>query len=163
MRTFGLVLGMAGAVTVVAEPLDRGVARVNGHLMLASDVRFARAVGLAGVKPAEDEASAVRRLIDRELAVVEVLRTRPQAPDPAVVTRQRAALVAVAGGEAAAADAVRQAGLPPDHLDRVARETVWVESYLRQRFGEDPAQPARSAWLADLRRRGTVHCFGVGC
>lgn len=153
----------AVAAAAAAAPLDRVVAHVGDRLLLASDIRVARVLGLAGVTRTDDEAAAARRLIDRELALTDVDRARPSEPEAAAVARERAALVAAAGSEAAALTALQEAGLPAGQLDRLARDTARIDVYLRQRFGVELTAAVRAAWLADLRRRGAVRCLIPGC
>jgi len=164
LRTCGAVVLVLGAVAPAhAQVLDRVLARVDGHAVLLSDMRLARAVGVGGVRADEDDQTAMRRLVDRQLMVAEVLRNQPAASDQATVARGVADFVARAGGQGAATAALRTAGVPQNYLERLAQEMAWVDAYTRQRFGSDPVAPARVAWLRDLRRRGRVECVIPGC
>lgn len=159
-----LVLVLAAVVAPLrAQVLDRVLARVDGQTILLSDVRLARAFGLGGVRAADTDEDALGRLVERQLMLAEVLRSQPAVPDPAAVARGMAEFVARAGGQETAAAALREAGVPQGYLRQLALETAAVDAYLRQRFGADPATPARAAWARDLRRRSRVECVLPGC
>ncbi|MGE0393126.1 MAG: hypothetical protein AB7I25_06490 [Vicinamibacterales bacterium] len=159
-----LVLALAGpAGPLGAQVLDRVLARVDGQAILLSDVRLARAIGLGGVRADDGDEAALRRLVERQLMLAEVLRSQPSQPDPAAVARATAGFVTRAGGPEAAAAALRAAGVPEAYLAQLARETTAVDAYLRQRFGADVAAPARATWARDLRRRSRVECVLPGC
>ncbi len=153
----------AAAAPIGAQVLDRVLARVDSQAILLSDLRLARAIGLGGVQAAEDDQAALGRLVERQLMLVEVLRSQPPAPDPAAVARVLAEFVTRAGGQDAAAAALRAAGVPQGYLAQLAVEVATVDAYSRQRFGADPAAPARAAWARDLRRRSRVECAVPGC
>ncbi len=162
--TCGLLLLLATAVTpLLAQVLDRVLARVDGQAILLSDVRLARTIGLGGVQAADDDQAALRHLVERQLMLAEVLRSQPPAPDQAAVARGLAEFVARAGGQEAAAAALRAAGVPQGYLAQLALEVASVDAYIRQRFGADPVAPARATWARDLRRRSRVECAVPGC
>jgi len=160
---WAVVLILGAAVSGHAQLLDRVLARVDGQAVLLSDVRLARAVGIGSVRAEDDDLTALRRLVDRQLTVAEVLRNQPPASDRAAIMRGVAELVTRAGGQAAATAALRAAGVPQNYLERLAQETAWVDAYTRQRFGADLAAPARAAWARDLRRRGRIECVIPDC
>jgi hypothetical protein len=160
--TCGLLLLLATAVTpLLAQVLDRVLARVDGQAILLSDVRLARTIGLGGVQAADDDQAALRHLVERQLMLAEVLRSQPPAPDQAA--RGLAEFVTRAGGQEAAAAALRAAGVPQGYLAQLAAEVASVDAYIRQRFGADPVAPARATWARDLRRRSRVECAVPGC
>lgn len=156
------VLLLAGAAWA-ADPIERILARVDGQAILLSDLRVARALGLGGVRTDDEEIVALRRLVDRQLVLIEVLRNQPVEPDAAAVARVAQGLTLQAGGAARLAGILTAAGLPSGYVQRLAREQVWTEVYARQRFGEDASGGARASWVRDLRRRGTVACRLPGC
>lgn len=156
-------LCLLAAIVGAAEPLERILARVDGQAILLGDIRVARVIGLGGVRSEDDDLTALRRLVDRQLVLNEVLRAQPPEPDATAVTREVDRFVERAGGTARLDALFVAAGLPTGYVQRLAREQVWAESYARQRFGDDPAASGRSAWTRDLRRRGTVVCTLQGC
>lgn len=161
-----LLIGCAWALMAAAgtaQVVDRVLARADGQAILASDLRLARAIGLAGVGTADDDQAVLRQLVDRQLMLAEVLRSQPAAPDAAARARALEAFVTRAGGAAAAAAALRASGVPQGYLERLADEAAWLDAYTRQRFGADPSAPARAAWVRDLRRRGRVECVVPAC
>jgi hypothetical protein len=153
----------AAAIPAAAQVLDRVLARVDGQTILLSDLRLARAIGLGGVRPEDGDAAALRRLVDRQLMLAEVQRSQPPTPDVAAVAQGMAQFLTNAGGEDAAAAALRAAGVPRRYLEQLAVEVAAVDAYVRQRFGADPAAPVRAAWTRDLRRRANVECVLPGC
>jgi len=114
-----------------AEVIDRVAARVNGLLILLSDVRAAAALGI--IEPGA-EADQIGEMIKRQLLVSEIARFPPQeAPAAAVeaeVARMRARLPDPAVLR-------RDYGLAPGQIEALARETLRIDAYLAQRFGAE--------------------------
>ena len=146
-----------------AEPLDRILARVDGQVILLSDVRAARVLRLAGVAVQEDLPAATHALVDRQLVLAEAMRALPDAPDATRVEMELTAMRARAGGPATVDPMMAETGVTPEHLRRLARESLWVEAYLQQRFADGLASDAGRAWLGDLRRRAAIACGVPGC
>ena len=160
---FAVLILTLAAPASAAEPLDRILARVNGQVILLSDVQAARALGLAGV-PAQGELSAAAHaLVDRQLMLVEAMRGLPEAPEAARVEQEVAAITARAGGPSKLNPMMAETGVTAEHLRRLARESLWVGAYLQQRFADGLASAAGQAWLGDLRRRASITCGTPGC
>jgi hypothetical protein len=136
MRTprAALVLGLVAAV---AGPLagqtllDRVVARVNGSVILLSDVRAAVAVGL--IEAAPDSPDAVEQMVQRTLLVEEVNRFPPPEPTGEAVDGELARLRARAGGSLDGVE--RTTGIQADHVRLLARDRLRIQVYIDQRFG----------------------------
>ncbi|MPY87716.1 MAG: hypothetical protein GEU99_07330 [Luteitalea sp.] len=137
--------------------LDRLLAIVGDHPVTLSDVRAARVLGL--VPDAEDTATLVGRLIDRELMRIEVDRfTVAEPPAEAIDARIAAARKGFSTPDAFEA-AVRSAGLRVEQVRAVMRDEVRIASYLEQRFGstaEARRAEAIDEWVASLRRRTDI-------
>lgn len=161
---FAAVLMLAVAVPArAAEPLDRILARVDGQVILLSDVQAARALGLAGVPPQAALAAAAHALVDRQLMLAEAMRGLQEAPDAARVEKEVAAMTARVGGPSRLSPVMAETGVTAEHLRRLARESLWVDAYLQQRFADGLASDAGQAWLGDLRRRASITCGVPGC
>ena len=117
--------------------LDRIVARVNGQVVTLTDVQAAMALGVvevpAGAGDTSTDASAIERLIDRQLVLAEVARFAPPEPAAADVARETAALTARAGSGLAAVMA--STGVDEARIRDIARDTLRIRAYLDQRFG----------------------------
>ena len=111
--------------------LDRVVALVNGTPITLTDVNAA--IGLGLVDGADDQASATRQLIDRQLILGEVARFTPPEPDAATVEREMATLKAAPGARLEAL--MQSTGLDDERIRDLARDTLRIEAYLDQRFG----------------------------
>jgi hypothetical protein len=133
-RRVALVLGLVAAV---AGPLagqtllDRVVARVNGSVILLSDVRAAAAVGLIDAAP--DSPDAVEQMVQRTLLVEEVNRFPPPEPTGEAVDGELARLRARAGGSLDEVE--RTTGIQADHVRLLARDRLRIQVYIDQRFG----------------------------
>jgi len=133
-RRAALVLGLVAAV---AGPLagqtllDRVVARVNGSVILLSDVRAAAAVGL--IEAAPDSPDAVEQMVQRTLLVEEVNRFPPPEPTGEAVDGELARLRERAGGSLD--DVERTTGIQADHVRLLARDRLRIQGYIDQRFG----------------------------
>ena len=133
-RRAALVLGLLAAV---AGPLagqtllDRVVARVNGSVILLSDVRAAAAVGL--IEAAPDSPDAVEQMVQRALLVEEVNRFPPPEPTGEAVDGELARLRERAGGSLD--DVERTTGIQADHVRLFARDRLRIQGYIDQRFG----------------------------
>lgn len=146
-----------------AEPLDRILARVNGQVVLLSDAQAARVLGLAGLPPQGELSAAAHALVDRQLMVAEAMRGLPEAPDAARVEKEVAAMTARVGGPSRLSPVMAETGVTVEHLRRLARESLWIDAYLQQRFADGLTSDAGQAWLGDLRRRASITCGVPGC
>jgi hypothetical protein len=120
------VLILIGAVPATAQGLvDRVAARVNGGVILLSEVRGALALGLvAGPEP-----QAIEGMVERRLLLQEVSRF----PPAEAIDAEYGRLVAAAGAQL---DRVMAAtGLTPEAVRDMARDSLRIQAYLDQRFG----------------------------
>lgn len=130
------------ALVAVSQPapaaqvvLDRVVAVVNGSVITLTDVQAAIRFGLVTPDKPDDLRSAIERVIDRRLALVEVERYAPAEP-PA--ERLEAAMAEARGrfaSDAAFAAALAETGLTPEQLRRHLRDDLHRQAYEQQRFG----------------------------
>jgi hypothetical protein len=137
---FGPLRGVAFALAVMAglagplaaqTLLDRVVARVNGAVILLSDVRAAVALGL--VEAAPDSEDAVEQMVQRALLVEEVNRFPPPEPAGEAVDAELARLRARAGGSLDEVE--RTTGIQAEHIRLLARDRLRIQGYIDQRFG----------------------------
>ena len=127
-----LVLVTSAAAPVAGQTLlDRVVARVNGSVLLLSDVRAAVIFGL--VEGPADSELAVEEMVQRALLVEEVNRFPPPEPAAEAVDAELDRL-RVRGG-ASLEDVERGTGLSPDNVRLLARDRLRIQSYIDQRFG----------------------------
>jgi hypothetical protein len=134
MRTLHVaVITMAIAAPALAGQtlLDRVVARVNGTVILLSDVRAAAALGLVDAPPASED--AIEQMVQRTLLVEEVNRFPPPEPPAAAIDAELARLRVRAGGSLEEVE--RTTGLTANSLRLLARDRLRVQSYIDQRFG----------------------------
>lgn len=162
LARLGVVAVICAAVTVSAhaEIIDRVLAVVAGELIMMSDVRAARDLGLADAGQATDPDRAIlSQLIDRALVLNEVDRYAP--PEPALEEIERA-FGAVRARFNSAQDleaAMARVGLDTPQLRDVLRQDLRIRAYLEQRFAaETPArtQEVVTEWIAGLRRRADI-------
>jgi len=125
-----LAAGLHGSLVAQAL-LDRVVARVNGSVILLSDVRAAVLFGLVEGSPESDE--AVEQMVQRSLLVEEVNRFPPPEPTAEAVDAELARLQTRAG--ASGDEVERTTGLTADNVRLLARDRLRVQSYIDQRFG----------------------------
>jgi hypothetical protein len=126
----GLVAIVAGPVAAQAL-LDRVVARVNGSVLLLSDVRAAAALGL--IEAAADTPEAVEQMVQRALLVEEVNRFPPPEPAGETVDAELARLRTRTGGSLEAVE--RDTGVTADYVRLLARDRLRIQVYIDQRFG----------------------------
>jgi hypothetical protein len=124
------------AAVLTAPPLaqtllDRVVARVNGTVILLSDVRAAVLFGLVD-GPAESE-DAVEQMVQRALLVEEVNRFPPPEPAAEMIDSELARLRARAG--VPPDDVERATGLTAQNVRLLARDRLRIQAYIDQRFG----------------------------
>ena len=136
MRLLRALLALV-LVTTVAVPLagqtllDRVVARVNGTVILLSDVRAAVIFGLID-GPAESEL-AVEETVQRALLVEEVNRFPPPEPAAEAVDAELERLRVRAG--TSLEDVQRGTGLSAENVRLLARDRLRIQGYIDQRFG----------------------------
>ncbi len=153
---------MSASVFVVAfvvpsdaqQLLDRVVARVGTSPITQTDVEAAVAFGVVEQQDAEGR-DALKQLIDRRLILAEVERFPPPDPAEASIMELVAKMRATAGANAAAV--MKRTGVDDKRLTEIARDTLRIRDYLRQRFGTGPrADQQMAKWIVDLRARGDV-------
>jgi hypothetical protein len=156
-----LVLGLAAApVSAGQEVIDRVMAVVAGDLIMLSDVRAARELGLVDAGAAVDPTRAVlSALIDRALVLGEVDRYAPPEPTAQAIDD---ALRAVRGRFPSSRDfdaTLARAGIDERRLREILRQDLRARAYIDQRFVGDTPDRARAAideWMAGLRRRAEI-------
>jgi hypothetical protein len=142
------------------EVIDRVLAVVAGDLIMLSDVRAARELGLVTTTDAGDpDREVLSQLIDRALILDEVERYAPPEPSPQAIDR---AFRAVRGRFAAAdafATALARVGFEEKQLRAILRQNLRIRAYLDQRFGGETPERGEAiiaAWVAGLRSRATI-------
>ena len=134
-------------------------ARVNGTLILLSDVRAAAALGI--IEPSS-EADQVRQLVRRQVLVGEITRFPPQEP-PAAAVEAEVARMRVRVRDPASLR--RDYGLAAGQVEALARESLRIEAYLAQRFGsnlplsDDQAREYYTAHAGEFTRDGVLAPF----
>ena len=127
-----LVLVTSAAVPAAGQTLlDRVVARVNGSVLLLSDVRAAVIFGL--VEGPADSELAVEEMVQRALLVEEVNRFPPPEPAAEAVNAELDRLRVRAG--TSLEDVQRGTGLSAENVRLLARDRLRIQGYIDQRFG----------------------------
>jgi len=168
VRSIALALILMGTSTTGrAEIIDRILAIVDTQIITLSDVRAALKFGLVPAEVNTDPvAAALQRLIDHRLMLAEVDRYAPPEPTESAVTASVAAIERRYADALAFEIALNQSALSREELRRHLRDSLRIDTYLRQRFasaiqgpGED-VEAQRAAfvrqWVEGLRRRGAV-------
>ena len=141
--------------------LDQVVARVGTTAITKTDVDAAVAFGIVESKPAPDGRDPLKQMIDRRLMLAEVNRFRPPEPAEAPVAELVAKMKATAGADLAAV--MKRTGVDEKRLTELARETLRLQSYVQQRFGNAArAEQQMERWRNDLRARGDVSELSAG-
>ena len=155
-----LASATAGYAQAADEILDRVLAVAAGDVILLSDVRAARDLGLVPAGDAADpDRVALSALIDRALMLDEVNRYAP--PEPAVAAVDVAfGRVTEHVGSLAALDAVlARVGLDERQARQILRQDLRIRAYLDQRFSGDTPERVQQAiyeWTAGLRKRADI-------
>ena len=127
-----VALAAAAAPAAAQALLDRVAARVNGSVILLSDVRAAVLLGLIE-NAAPDSEDAVEQMVQRALLIEEVNRFPPPEPSADALDAEVGRLQVRAGGAFAGLE--RTTGLSGDHVRMFARDRLRIQSYIDQRFG----------------------------
>jgi len=142
------------------EIIERVLAVAGGDLIMMSDVRAARELGLIDPGQASDpDREVLTRLIDRALVLAEVDRYQPPEPAADAVDAQFAAIRARFASPDALNTALARLGLDQDRLREQVREDLRIRAYLDQRFASENGEQrdrAIAAWVTGLRRRADV-------
>ena len=125
-----LVAGLAAA-PAAQTLVDRVAARVNGTVILLSDVRAAVLFGI--IQGPADSDFAVEQMVQRALLVEEVNRFPPPEPPVEAVDAELERLRTRAGGSFE--DVEARTGLAPSNIRLLARDRLRIQSYIDQRFG----------------------------
>jgi hypothetical protein len=162
IRAIVLLLSLASAAPA-PEIIDRILAVVEGRPITLSDTRAVVALGLEPAPAIEDGGSGtLERLIDRQLMLTEVERYVPAEPRPEVIEARVDEIRKRFPDALAFETTLHQAGLPLEDLRRYLRDSLRIESYLRQRFsfGVEPTEQEIAAYhrdhADDFRRDGQV-------
>ena len=142
------------------EIIDRVLAVVAGDLIMLSDVRAARDLGLVDPGEAPDpDRSVLLQLIDRSLILNEVDRYAPPEPNADAVARAidtvRGRFVSRQAFEAA----LSRVGLDEGQLRAMVRQNLRIRAYLDQRFVAETPERSRAiidSWVAGLRSRAEI-------
>lgn len=126
-----VVAALVAAPLAAQALLDRVAARVNGNVILLSDVRAAVMLGLIDAPP--DSEDAVEQMVQRALLIEEVNRFPPPDPPADAVDAEVARLRARAGGSLEAVE--RATGLSPAYVRLLARDRLRIQAYIDGRFG----------------------------
>jgi hypothetical protein len=161
VAVFGVsALLVASAAACADEIIDRVLAVAGDAVILASDVRAARDLGLVPPTGAADPDRAVlTSLVDRALMLDEVDRYAPPEPSTADIDRAFAEIRDRAGSLNALNAILAKAGMDERELREVLRQNLRIRNYLTQRFsGDSPerVQSAIGAWVLGLRRRADI-------
>ncbi len=152
------------ATLLVASPVDaqvevdRIVSRVSGRIITQSDIRQAGELKLVDDVSSE---AAIRRALETRLLILHELDRAaalpPVGPDDLAV-RRRAWQEAI-GGEALAADRLRQSGMAESDLGSWLRDDLRIRAYLRRQFGmlgDGERDRAVADWTSRLRQRADL-------
>jgi len=142
------------------EVIDRVLAVVAGDLIMQSDVRAARELGLVAASDAADQDRAIlSQLVDRALILDEVERYAPPEPPADAIDRAFRAVRARFASDDDFSTALARVGLDEKQLRAMLRQNLRIRAYLDQRFaGETPerGEAIIAAWVAGLRSRATI-------
>jgi hypothetical protein len=133
MRSFVVTVALcvvSGMLIDAQALVDRVLARIGTEAITQTDVEALVEFGLIEARSATE---AAQQAIDRQLILKEVARFPPAEPPAADVDMQLAAMKARVGNRL---DRVlKTTGIDEDRLRGLARETLRIRDYLRQRFG----------------------------
>ncbi|MEQ1871043.1 MAG: hypothetical protein ABL961_13595 [Vicinamibacterales bacterium] len=143
-----------------AEVLDRVLAVAAGDVILLSDVRAARDLGLVPDGGAPDPDRAVlTALIDRALMLDEVDRYATGEALEADVERALDEVRTRVGSPSALTTVLARIGLSERQLRETLRQNLRIRAYLAQRFSGDTRERTQAAigeWVLGLRRRADI-------
>jgi hypothetical protein len=130
-----VLLALSWTSAARAEIIDRILAVVEGQLITLSDVRAVMRLGLEPAPQGDDPiALMLERLIERQLTLVEVNRYAPPEPQPQLVQERVQAIRSRMPDALAFETTLHQIGWESDDLERYIRDTLRIDTYLRQRF-----------------------------
>jgi hypothetical protein len=133
--TGALLVALSGTIAA-GEIIDRVLAVVGGQIITLSDARAAARLALVPLEANGDPvASALQRLIDRQLMLAEIERYAPPEPSAAALDAAVAAMPQRFDDALAFEAALARTSMSHEQLRRFARDTLRIESYQQQRFG----------------------------
>jgi hypothetical protein len=157
LKTVALLIVLAVAPLAAQNVIERVLARVDASVIMLSDVRAAIGLGLVDVPAGPDgERQALDRLIDRQVLLHEVARFSPPEPTGGAIEETAALMRARAG--ARLPELMQTTGVDDARIRELARDTLRIESYIKQRFGAAATLGDADVgqWLRESRRRATV-------
>jgi hypothetical protein len=158
MRLALLVLVAMSAAPGAQQVINRVIARVGSSVIMLSDLRAAVALGVVegpGAEPRADN-PAFEALIERHVMLSEVARFPAPEPTELAVDEVVASMKARAGPQLGTL--MRDTGLDEAAVRTLARDTLRIQAYVRQRFGAaaTPSTQEVRQWLRDARARASV-------
>ena len=161
LGVLALVLtGLLSAVARADEVIDRVLAVVAGDLIMQSDLRAARELGLvAPGNGADPDRAILSQLIDRALILDEVERYAPPEPSPDAIERSFRTVRARFPSDDAFSAALARVGFDEKQLRAILRQNLRIRAYLDQRFASETPERGEAiiaAWVAGLRSRATI-------
>lgn len=160
VSAFALIAMMVGAAAPADEVIDRVLAVVAGDLIMQSDVRAARELGLVMPGDAADpDRTVLAQLIDRALILDEVERYAPPEPSLEALNRAFADVRGRFTSDEAFNSVLARVGFDEKQLRALLRQNLRIKNYLDQRFAGETNERGSAiiaAWVAGLRSRATV-------
>ena len=153
---------VAAAVSGLAadEIIDRVLAVVAGDVIMLSDVRAARDLGLIDpVGAADPDRVVLSQLIDRALILDEVERYAPPEPNADALERALNDVHARFRSDQDFDAALARVGLDDRQLRAMLRQNLRMRAYLDQRFAGETLERGEAiiaAWVAGLRSRAAI-------
>jgi len=153
----GILIGSSASAQ---QLLDRILARVGGHEITQTDLQAARGFGVVA-GPTDD--AALQQMIDRRLLLIEVGRFPPAEPSDAAVAAEVAREKMTPG--AGLQLLMESTGTDEARLRETARDTLRIEAYIDQRFGnsmqvtDDEAAGYYGEHPDEFRQNGVVTPF----
>ena len=141
MREFCIVLCVSICAAVqlsFAQELDRILAIVSGHVILASDVRGFDELGLIEVEAEgeqEHDSQILTKLIERRLALDEISRFFVGTPTNDRVNQALTRVRSRFSNEVEFLSALAAVGLDTADLREIIYDDLRLEAYLNERFG----------------------------
>lgn len=130
-----LLVALSGTIAA-GEIIDRVLAVAGGQIITLSDARAAARLALVPLEADGDPiASALQRLIDRQLMLAEIERYAPPEPSASALDAAVAAMRQRFDDALAFEVALARTSMSPERLRRFVRDTLRIESYQQQRFG----------------------------
>jgi hypothetical protein len=158
MAALLLGLGGPGLGAQSREIVDRTLAIVSGRVITLADLRTAVTLGLVE----GEAASALERLIDRELVLREVDRYAPPEPPDAAIDARLEEIAARVASPDALGRVLADGGFTDLRLRGWVRDDLRIAAYLGQRFaaaGQPTDQDVAAAYARDreqYERAGTT-------